>query len=216
MTHCSDDMDRVGLGMGRGWLFHRKQYSILLSIMLEAVIIAVAVHVASATCGGVDLTLVSGNNGSAVVDACITKASAVFTTDDQQMLRRIAYVETRYGNDRDTYCGANNNGGIWQLGESKYDITKNISDATLTPLIQKIYAEFRINWTSTQWSDLRKPFYSALAARLYLQVISTNNPIPLSSDVNTQAKYWVTHYTTSRGTRCDYDIAVDELSKQGI
>ena len=184
-------------------------------MLATIVTIAVTVHVAAATCSAsVDLTLVPGTNGSAVVDICITRISAVFTTDDQQMLRRITYVETRYGNNPNTYSDANNDGGIWQLSESKYDATKGTSDATLNSLIQNIYDEFGINWTSTQWSDLRKPLYSALAARLYLQVISAS--IPLSSDISGQATYWITYYTTSGGTESDYVTAVDELKEQGI
>ena len=184
--------------------------------MLAGIVaIAVTVHVAAATCSAsVDLTLVPGTNGSAIVDICIARISAVFTTDDQQMLRRIAFVETRYGNNPDTYSDVNNNGGIWQLSESMYDATKDTSDTNLNSLIQTIYAEFTINWTSTQWSDLRMPFYSALAARLYLQVISA--PIPLSSNINDQATYWVTYYTTSGGTESDYVTAINELNEQGI
>ena len=184
-------------------------------MLATIVAIAVTVHVAAATCSAsVDLTLVPGTNGSAVVDICITRISAVFTTDDHQMLRRIAYVETRYGNNPNTYSDANNDGGIWQLSESKYDATKDTSDATLNSLVQNIYNEFGINWTSTQWSDLRKPLYSALAARLYLQVISVS--IPLSSDISGQAMYWITYYTTSGGTESDYATAIDELNEQGI
>ena len=183
--------------------------------MLGAIVaIAVTVHVATATCdASVDLTLIPETNGSAVVDICIARISAVFTTDDQQMLRRIAYVETRYGNNPNTYSDASHNGGIWQLSESKYDATKDTSDATLNSLIQNIYAEFAINWTSTQWSDLRRPLYSALAARLYLQVISVS--IPLSSNINDQATYWITYYTESGGTESDYVTAIDELNEQG-
>ena len=107
--------------------------------MLAILALAASLHVVAceAVCASVDLTIVPGTNGSAVVDACITKISDVFA-DDQQMLRRVAYVETRYGNNPDTYSNASNDGGIWQLSRSKYDATKNTSDTSLNLLIQDI------------------------------------------------------------------------------
>ena len=187
---------------------------LVINMLATIIAVAVAIHLAAASCVSVDQTLVPGTNGSAVVDVCIAKVSDVFVDDDQLMLRRIAYVETGYGNDPDTYSDISNDGGIWQLSRDKYNATKNTADSTLNSLIQKIQENFGIDWVSTQWSDLRKPFYSALAARLYLQVITAS--IPLSSDVDGQATYWVTHYTTSGGTESDYITAIDELNDQGM
>ena len=75
----------------------------------------------------VDLTLVPEANGTVVVQACLAKITGanIFAADNQ-MLRRIAYVETRDGTDSDTYTPTNN-GGIWQLSESKYMQTKGSS-----------------------------------------------------------------------------------------
>ena len=168
-----------------------------------------------ATCA-VDLTLQAETGGSAIVDACISKisTSGVFTTNDQQMLRHIAYVETHYGTDNHTYSNASNDGGIWQLSSAKYNATKDSSNLTINSLIQKISAEFEITWTSTEWSDLRKPFYSAIAARLYLEVITAS--IPLASNSASQGTYWATYYTTSGGTQSDYVTAVNDLDGQGM
>ena len=154
----------------------------------------------------VDLTLVPEAKGTTVVQACLAKiTNAKIFSADNQMLRRIAYVETRDGNDADTYTPTNN-GGIWQLSESKFLQTKTNSSSTL---INGINNSFGITWSTTQWVDLRKPLYSALAARLYLYLISTS--IPLGNDINGQASYWLNQYTSNSGTTSDFTSAVTVL-----
>ena len=141
----------------------------------------------------VDLTLQPEANGTLVVQACLAKISqsSIFSTNDQLMLRRIAYVETHDGADADTYTNTSN-GGIWQLSETKYTATKNTgSNTQLQQQVQGISTSFGINWLTTQWVDLRKPFYSALAARLYMQVITAS--IPLASDLSSQGTYWANY-----------------------
>lgn len=157
----------------------------------------------------VDLTVVEGTNGSTIVEASIAKISqsSVFTANDQQMLRRIAYVETRDGANSDTYAS---NAGIWGVSETKYNATKNTgSNAQLQQKVTAISTSIGINWTATSWSDLRKPFYSALAARLYMLVITQS--IPLASNINSQGTYWANYYTSSNGTQSDYVTAVNQL-----
>ena len=165
----------------------------------------------------VDLTLQPEANGTLVVKACLAKISqsSIFSTNDQQMLRRIAYVETHDGADADTYTNTSN-GGIWQLSETKYTATKNTgSNTQLQQQVQGISTSFGINWLTTQWVDLRKPFYSALAARLYMQVITAS--IPLASDVSSQGTYWANYYTSFGGNQSQYVSAVNQLqSIEGI
>ena len=164
-----------------------------------------------------DLTLQPETNGTLVVQACLAKISqsSVFSRNDQQMLRRIAYVETHDGTDADTYAKTSN-GGIWQLSEAKYTATKNTgSNTQLQQQVQGISSNFSINWLTTQWVDLRKPFYSALAARLYMQVITAS--IPLASNVSSQGNYWANYYTSSGGNQSQYVSAVNQLqSIEGI
>ena len=63
----------------------------------------------------VDLTLVSGETGSSVVEAVtdkIQEACQVLFSDDRQMLRRIAYVESKDGEQ----AGQRKvSGGIWRV-----------------------------------------------------------------------------------------------------
>ena len=156
---------------------------------------------------GVDLTLVPKANRTVVVQACIAKVThAAIFTNDNQLLRRIAYVETNDGLDDDTYT-TNNDGEIWQHTECKYLPTK--SATSLQQQIQGISTSFSITWANTQWEDLRKPLYSALSARLYFYLISSS--IPLAKDITGQANYWVSYYTSSRGTATNFTIGVNQL-----
>ena len=162
-----------------------------------------------AGCQGLDLTTQEGTNGSSVVTACLSRLrdSAIFTADNE-MMRRIAYVETDDGDDPDTYR-ANYNGGIWAVDEDLFDETQNTASySSLSTLHQSIETEFSIDWSSVVWNDLRKPLYSALAARLYLTTVSAS--IPISSSIDSQATYWVTNYNPS-GSTSTFVTRVNEL-----
>jgi receptor-type tyrosine-protein phosphatase Q len=133
--------------------------------------------------------------------------SGVFTSDNE-MLRRIAYVETSYGNDLDTYQSGYD-GGIWAVDQQLFNTTQDTATfPALITLHQQIQTNFFIEWSSVQWSDLRRPLYSALAARLYFYTVS--DAIPLSSSIQSQATYWVTHYNTL-GSASDFVTRVNEL-----
>ena len=160
-------------------------------------------------CQGQDLTIQPGTNGSAVVSACISQIveSRIFD-DDNEMLRRIAYVETSYGNDVDTYRSGYD-GGIWAVDKHLFNITQDtVTFPLLITLQQQIQSNFSIEWSAVQWNDLRKPLYSALAARLYFYTVS--DPIPLSSNIQLQATYWVTHYNIL-GSVSDFETLVNEI-----
>ena len=161
----------------------------------------------------IDLTLVPDQKGTNIVLACIAKISSsqIFSRDDQQLVRRIAYTETTDGLELITYSGSNNNGGIWQLSESKYLETK--SDTTY---FQEIEDTFKINWALTSWVDLRKPFFSALAARLYLElkVNDTSDDFHFSTDIPSQSNFWITMFTNSSKTEDDYAAAAILLNEQ--
>lgn len=71
-------------------------------MLLEIVILQAIILCA---CGqSVDLTIVPETSGTAVVFAAVSRIqlSNIFP-DDQRLLRRVAYVETRDGIDADTY-----------------------------------------------------------------------------------------------------------------
>ena len=74
-----------------------------------------------------------------------------------------------------------------------FRIQKNITFG-LNSTFREIQRHFGIDWQSVQWEDLRKPLYSALAARLILSNVTLTESIPLASDVAAQASYWRRHY----------------------
>ena len=176
--------------------------------MLQTCIVLCVVFIV-ARCQGQDLTIQEGANGSSVATACLSRLrdSAIFTSDNE-IMRRIAYVETNDGNDPETYR-ANYHGGVWAVDEDLFDETQNTaSHSALTTLHQSIETEFAIEWSSVDWNDLRKPLYSALAARLYLSTVSAS--IPISSSIDSQASYWVTNYNPS-GSTSTFVTLVNEL-----
>ena len=182
--------------------------------MLEF-LIAFSVLVNLVQSQGQDLTIQTGTNGSAVVSACISRLqqSGIFTSD-KEMLRRIAYVETNNGNDDDTYR-SNYHGGIWAVDEDLFGETQDTASySTLTSLHQSIESTFSIDWSTVVWNDLRKPLYSALAARLYFYTVSES--IPISSNVQAQATYWVTYYNTAGSTSTFVTLVNELLALDGM
>lgn len=153
---------------------------------------------------GVDKTLQEGSSGSNVVRAVVNKIQNAFGTD-YQFLRRVAFVETRDGTEPGAYLY----GGIWQVDESYFIDTKNITglgnQSELIQAYKTVYEKFKIDWLSTKWSDLRIPLYSGIAARLLLITV----PKSIPCDVPGQAAYWATYYSTS-GTEEKFiqDVAV--------
>ena len=112
--------------------------------------------------------------------------------DDGEMLRRIAYTETRDGTQSDTYRSGYH-GGIWALDEDQFLKTKNTTLYTRLPArFQQIELRIGINWLNVQWTDLRKPLYSALAARLVLYIAPAS--IPSANDLPSQAQFWVAYF----------------------
>jgi len=155
-----------------------------------------------------EAVLEEGANGTAVVLLSVAhiQQAAIFP-DDNEMLRRIAYVETRDGSDPGTYSEGNN-GDIWAVSEAGFNNTKDTSNALLALKHEQIVQQFEIDWRRVQFSELRKPFYSALAARLVL--FAAPRAIPTSTDVAAQAQFWRENYN-SAGSVEDFTGATNEL-----
>ena len=144
---------------------------------------------------GQDLTLGLEAVGTDVVLASLGRIdqSEVFPSDNR-LLRRIAYAETRDGLDINTFR-AGYNGGIWQVDETIFNQTQ---DTAANPGLLQIYpqlmASFGIDWPNATWADLRRPLFSALAARLYFTIVS--DPIPVAGDLRGQGEYWKNNYNS--------------------
>ena len=136
-------------------------------------------------------------NGSAAVLLSVGKIqqSGVFGNDND-ILRRIAYVETRDGTLSGTFREGYN-GGIWAVDEDAFRSTQNTDAfARLPAKIEQIEELLHINWLDAEWGDLRKPLYSALAARLIIFYAPASVPPP--NDLMGQAQFWVEYYNRFR------------------
>ena len=155
--------------------------------------------------------MTAGAKGEGVVLACVSclQQSAVFP-DEHGLLRRIAWVESRDGEDAATYR-AGYSGGIWQVDSAGFADTQALSSH---PGLRKSHDGIRqklaIDWKDASWADCRKPLYSALAARLLLSTKQAAIPDSLQQ----QAEYWKQHYNkTGKGTAHKF---VDDCTKAGI
>ncbi|XP_072030497.1 uncharacterized protein [Amphiura filiformis] len=145
---------------------------------------------------GHDATKEPNTSGKDVVDATINKIlySGIFK-DDLVFLRRIACVESKYGTDTKTYRNGYH-GGIWQVDERIFEETKNTTKSeSLVPLHEAVSSMIGKPWSSVEWVELRKPFYSALAIRLFFARRELD--IPGLADLENQAEIWGSYYRES-------------------
>lgn len=137
-------------------------------------------------CQRVDLTRVEESKGTDVVEAVVNilRRSCIFS-DDFLYLRRVAYADTRDGENPFTYV-IKYNGGIWHINET--DLNKTRTDPSLQQYREKIQKTLYIDWTTVSYNDLRKPLYSAIATELLAILKTGNGNIPLTFD--RQAELW--------------------------
>ena len=182
--------------------------------MASGVLIAVAALFAllSAQCtaGQPEAAILQeGGNGSAVVLLAIARLqqSGIFA-DDNELLRRIAYVETRDGTAENTYRQGYN-GGIWAVDENVFRDTQRVDkNPRLRAKLSDIQKLFSVDWFSARWSDLRKPLYSAIASRLVLYNVP--RAIPLADDISGQAELWANYYRQG-GSVSEFVTVANEL-----
>jgi hypothetical protein len=141
--------------------------------------------------------------GHRIVELCIEKLkSPKFNMpDDNQFLKRVAYVMSEFGRNM------KNNGGIWQVTPTAFEDTMDTrAHKRLPRKYQQIWNAYNIDWKSIRYKDLDKPFYSALAARLYL----SNYPeyIPPAHQIEDQAHYWKFKYMAGSG---DFQFFIDKV-----
>ena len=173
--------------------------------MLSLVLVPVILVQVYAVSTSVDERILQyGSNGTAVVllSVAYVEQSAVFP-DDNGLLRRIAYVETRDGTQPSSAFE-----NIWAVSQEALLRTQT-SDHSLLNVKRNIIAlEFDIDWNEVEWDDLQRPLYSALAARLILFLAPER--LPDSSDIPGQAQFWKQHYNTN-GSINDFIGRANEL-----
>ena len=135
----------------------------------------------------IDLTRIPEAYGTNVVSATVAliQRSGIFPCDNR-IIRRLAYVESRDGEDPETFRSGYN-GGIWQVDEEIFQETLNLVQAEeFKEIEERIYRSFSIRWHSVEWAELHIPLYSALAASIFFAHFS----IPNSGDVIGQGRVW--------------------------
>ena len=164
---------------------------------------------------GVDLTVQPEAGGTDVALASVARVqeSEIFQADSR-LLRRIAFAETGDGVAFDTYREGYN-GGIWQVDEDIFDQTQDtLAHPELIQLHLQITSVFLVDWLNVNWVELRKPLFSALAARLYLVIVPET--IPMAGDVQGQAEYWKRYYNSDPSdTALQFVDSVNELESEG-
>jgi len=122
-------------------------------------------------------------------------------------------VESQFGTHKDTFRKGYN-GGIFQVDLIGFKDTQNVkSHPGLKTKFAKIQKAFGIDWNKVTWKDLRKPLYSAIAARLYL----SNKPGAIPTSLNKQAEYWKEYYNSNHpnagGTATKFETRWKEYLK---
>ena len=135
---------------------------------------------------GVDRTREEGAFGRSVVLATISRLQeARVFFDTERFLRRVAFVESRDGNDGDTFRSGYY-GGIWQVDEDIFNMTQNVD--SLSNTYERIFNLDLLNWDEVTWQDLHQPLLSAIAAALFFELAPGD--IPDIGQVRQQGEYW--------------------------
>ena len=89
----------------------------------------------------------------------------------------------------------------------------SLCPGVLRPTCDVIQKELGIDWTQANYTDLRKPLYSALAAVLYLES-RLGNPPNISASIEEQADLWSHYYHFGNPVR-NYSALADEATRFG-
>ena len=167
---------------------------------------------ASIASGQVDSIQTAGTRGCVIVELVLERidnpirqlAEIFYNSSDEaedartirsveELLRRIAAVESDYGRANHTYRD-DYYGGIWQVDEADFG---GQLDAILSVIENHPGAciELLDIYASLGWEDLRKPLYSGFAAMLKLFL--SGEQIPNADDVTSQADFWIRYYRNS-------------------
>lgn len=86
------------------------------------------------------------------------------------------------------------------MDEIAFLATKN--NSLLQTYYDKIETVLGLKWDEVSWQDLRKPLYSAIAARLF--IIQTSERIP--GTIALQALFWARVYRSTGDSQRYYEI----------
>lgn len=181
-----------------------------------ALLVIVCLDVVSSMPPSVDRTIRPGEGGTDVVMATIEQLEQLdIFPNTNRLLRRIAYAESRDGVDIATYRPGYD-GGIWQVDELVFLRTQATETyPELEPLLLDILRLTGLDWLDLPWNELRRPFFSGMAASIYLALLPDDIPGP--GDIAGQARYWKLFYNSDpMDTEQAFMTAVEELESRGI
>ena len=112
-------------------------------------------------------------------------------------------------------CREGYDGGIWQVDENIFDETQDTAaHPELTETYTAISNSLDIDWPTATWGDLRKPLFSALAARLFFSIVAED--IPMAGNLQGQAEHWKEYFNSDPGdTVQEFIDSVNELESLG-
>ena len=148
----------------------------------------------------ISLLVVDAKGDAIIKDAAeITRKADIFM-EDHQFIKRIAIVEKHLNRTA-------NDGGIWNVDKCAF---RNVSqnrrkDGRQAALRKSVRRTFGVTWSKIRHSDLKRPLYSVLAARIFLEVTFSSIPRGLRK----QAKLWVKKYH-----ECSDTVASEDLHKE--
>ena len=168
-------------------------HALTLVAMLCSVAASTATH-----CEGIPNMLLDVNaTGSEVVDAVIDKIESwgLFESD-HCLLRRIAFVETGDGKRGIPP------GGIWNLEPSHFD-TAHKSGL------------YNLEHCNITFNDTRKPFFSGIFARLFLDyIVEEKKKVMIPNDTEGQAQFWLNNYHKGNLDKDDFVSQVEGTNDQ--
>jgi len=115
----------------------------------------------------------------------VTKSSKLIFMDDNHFIRRVALVENSLNR-------TSKEGGLWNVDECAFKATqtKRKENKHLATLHKTVRRTFGVTWSKIKYSDLRRPLYSVLAARIILEMPERSIPRGLRN----QARLWLENY----------------------
>ncbi|GFO49026.1 collagen alpha-1(xiv) chain [Plakobranchus ocellatus] len=131
--------------------------------------------------------------------------------DDAGFLRNLAYVESRDGEDSQTFRQGYT-GGIWQIDRPQFERTL-FESPRLAGEYSLLLTKLGIDWFGVTWNDLLKPLHSGIAAALYL--ILEGAPGSIGPDTTSQAIFWVSQVRFGRSGQ-EFLIRMEEKRKSCI
>nr|XP_018908329.1 PREDICTED: uncharacterized protein LOC109037897 [Bemisia tabaci] len=186
--------------------------------MCKAVLYSTTLLFATALGYLVDRSLEPKAHGRDVVETVVHRIQrARIFSDDKDFFRRVAYTESKFGEDPETYRDGYY-GGIWQfdrLAATQKDDPHYAPDR-INIIHQGIKREWGIDWKQVTDEDLLKPFYSGLAFAVYVELKSPSRA-PIPDTVKGQDGYWKDWYNTNyKGKYGDFETRVQELLEEDM